>query len=44
MSSRSLVLSFSPRAVLSRRVLPLAVTLVLWSTLIDGLRLLAAAL
>lgn len=44
MSSRSVALSFSPRAVLSRRVLPLAATLVLWATLIDGARLLTSAL
>lgn len=36
-------LSFNAYTVLTRRVLPLAITLYLWLGLIDGLRLLAAA-
>ena len=43
MSPNSFALSFDPRAILVRRVLPLAVTLVLWSALIDSARLLASA-
>jgi hypothetical protein len=42
MPPKSLVISFAPGAVLARRLLPLAVTLVLWSALIDSVRLLAA--
>ncbi|MET3665563.1 hypothetical protein [Caulobacter sp. 1776] len=44
MSPKSVALSFDPRAILVRRLLPLTATLVLWSALIDSARLLAAAL
>ncbi|WP_297509488.1 hypothetical protein [uncultured Caulobacter sp.] len=38
------VVSFDPGAFLLRRLLPVLLTLVLWSALIDSLRLLTGAL
>jgi hypothetical protein len=41
MPPKSLTISFAPGAVLAR-LLPMALTLLLWSTLIDSAKLLAA--
>jgi hypothetical protein len=42
MPPKSLMISFAPGAVLARRLLPMALTLLLWSALIDSAKLLAA--
>ncbi len=41
--TKSLAISFDARATLERRVLPLAVTLLLWAALLDGAHLVAQA-
>ena len=44
MPPKSVTISFAPGVVLARRLLPMVVTLVLWSALIDSAKLLAAFL
>ncbi|HWU80086.1 MAG TPA: hypothetical protein VN158_08470 [Caulobacter sp.] len=44
MSSDTVAFSIDPRAVMARRVLPLAATLLLWAVVIDSVRLLTSAL